>query len=171
MLQFALILERLEDAFYREALADRGRVPPIPRRVFETISAHEMEHVRFLEETLGTKAGPAPEFDFTGRRLRSERVQDLLAPLVGLRGHRPAGLPRKAGELAGSPEILTSALTIPSVEARHAAGVRRLRELQGWILDDQPDAPGRVAAVYAGMDETMKYDVDVPGCRASELSR
>jgi hypothetical protein len=47
------------------------------------------------------------------------------------------------------PDILTAALQIHSVEARHAAEVRRLRGLDGWIIAKIGNLPAAVnAAVY-----------------------
>ncbi len=163
VLQFALTLERLEDTFYREALADKGRIPPGQRQVFETISAHETAHVQFLEKALGDEAGSAPEFDFTaGGAFDPQDYKTFLLLSQAFEDTGQRAYRGQAGELAGSPEILTAALTIHSVEARHAARVRRLRDLQGWVPNEQPDAPKPIAAVYAGMDETEKYGVDVP---------
>lgn len=172
VLQFALALERLEDSFYREALADEGRIPRGTRRVFETISAHETAHVEFLEQALGGKAEAAPKFDFTaGGAFDPDDYKTFLLLSQAFEDTGQRAYRGQAGELAGSPEILTAALTIHSVEARHAARVRRLRELQGWIPMDQPDAPDPIAAVYAGMDETEKYGVDVPKVSSVEAKQ
>ena len=45
--------------------------------------------------------------------------------------------------------ILTTALRIHSVEARHASMVRKLRGQKGWITGNQTDVP-ELAPVYAG---------------------
>ena len=47
--------------------------------------------------------------------------------------------------------ILTTALQIHSVEARHASEVRRLRGQKGWITGNQTDVP-QLQPVYAGED-------------------
>ena len=52
----------------------------------------------------------------------------------------------QAGNLQGTP-VLTTALQIHSVEARHAAEVRRVRGFVGW--DGAFDAPLTKAAVLA----------------------
>ena len=63
--------------------------------------------------------------------------------------------------------MLQAALTIHSVEARHAAEVRRLRgnfgdnePNQGWITRAITDIPG-TEAVYAGEDNLIQGGVDV----------
>ena len=164
VLQFALTLERLENEFYIEALQQKTLIPDEARDTFEVIQKHEQEHVQFLEDQIGGQKVKQPQFDFTAGGafdpfgdyktflLLSQAFED-----TGQRAYRG-----QAAALAGTPKVLTAALTIHSVEARHAAQVRRLRGLQAWVSEDQPDAPKAVAAVYAGMDETVKYEVDVP---------
>ena len=56
---------------------------------------------------------------------------------------------------------LTAALTIHSVEARHAAQVRRLRGLDGWIPTDEPTAPAAVKSTYAGEENLDQLGVNV----------
>jgi hypothetical protein len=55
----------------------------------------------------------------------------------------------QAGALISNDAILTTALRIHSVEARHASAVRRLRGQKGWITGNQTDIP-ELAPVYAG---------------------
>jgi hypothetical protein len=45
--------------------------------------------------------------------------------------------------------VLTTALRIHSVEARHASMVRKLRGQKSWITGNQTDVPA-LAPVYAG---------------------
>lgn len=55
--------------------------------------------------------------------------------------------------------MLTAALDIHSVEARHASEVRRLRGLKGWISN--AEANGLPAAIYAGEDNTTQLTINV----------
>ncbi|HEV2061789.1 MAG TPA: ferritin-like domain-containing protein [Solirubrobacteraceae bacterium] len=164
VLTFALTLEQLENAYYEQALQADGLIPDDTREVFETIQGHEAEHVSFLEEALGDKAGKAPKLDFTaGGKFQPFKNYDQFLLLsqafedTGQRAYRG-----QAPELVAAPDVLTQALTIHSVEARHAARVRRLRELTAWIPREQPDVPAAVKPTYAGMGQTKKYGVDVP---------
>jgi rubrerythrin len=173
VLQFALTLERLEAAYYSMGLEEDGLIPGDVRVVFETIGGHEDEHVAFLEEALGDSAGEAPELDFTAGGMfdpfGSYETFLLLAQAfedTGQRAYRG-----QAPNLVEAPEVLTQALTIHSVEARHAALVRSLRDLQGWIPQDQPGVPAAVAPVYAGMDLTEKYGVDLTELSGAENDR
>lgn len=162
VLQFALTLEYLEAEFYATALATENLIPADMRPVFEIISGHEAEHVTFLQEQLGEDSIPSPTFDFTAGGtldpftnyqtflLLSQAFED-----TGVRAYKG-----QAVFLIDAEDVLTAALTIHSVEARHASKVRRMRGLQGWIPFDNAD--GAPAAIYAGMNQTVKYNVDVP---------
>lgn len=63
MLNYALTLEHLENAFYQEAMAkfdqqaflDAG-LPAFARGRFEQVADHEKTHVQFLSTALGDKA-------------------------------------------------------------------------------------------------------------------
>jgi hypothetical protein len=75
----------------------------------------------------------------------------------------------QAGTLMSNDEILTAALRIHSVEARHASEVRRLRGLKGWVTGDEVNVPAALqqAGVYAGDStwpsegNTVQLGVDV----------
>ena len=60
--------------------------------------------------------------------------------------------------------ILTTALQIHSVEARHASAVRRLRGQNGWITGNSSGIPGAagtaVAPIYAGEENTTQGTVN-----------
>lgn len=163
VLNFALTLERLENAYYEQGLEADNLIPDDARSVFETIQGHEADHVEFLEEQLGDQAGEAPQLDFTagGMFTPFEDYEQFLLLSQAFEDTGQRAYRGQAPNLAGSPDVLTAALTIHSVEARHAARVRRLRELTGWIPQSQPAVPAAVKAVYAGMGQTEKYGVDV----------
>jgi len=164
VLNFALTLERLENSFYEQALEADGLIPDAARSIFETIQGHESEHVEFLEEQLGDNAGEAPRLDFTagGQFAPFEKYAEFLLLSQAFEDTGQRAYRGQAPNLVEAPDVLTAALTIHSVEARHAARVRRLRDLTGWIPQAQPGVPAAVRPVYAGMDETTKYGVNVP---------
>jgi hypothetical protein len=56
----------------------------------------------------------------------------------------------QAAALMANDAILTTALQIHSVEARHASAVRRLRGEKGWITGNQTTLPAAAAGIYAG---------------------
>src|SRR5699024_8417766 len=69
----------------------------------------------------------------------------------------------QAGNVQGNATVLTAALQIHSVEARHAAVVRKIRGLNGWITQDQrgDTMPEATQAVYNGEANTTQLGVDV----------
>jgi len=64
--------------------------------------------------------------------------------------------------LISTPDLLTAALQIHSVEARHASEVRRLRGLKGWITGNLRGVgmPEATQAVYNGEDVTIQAGYD-----------
>jgi hypothetical protein len=161
---FALTLEYLEATFYNRGVSS-GVIPSgTPRRVFEIIQAHENAHVAFLKQTLGADAVPKPEFDFTAggalpNPFKHYEVFTILAQAfedTGVRAYKG-----QAGALKPYDEFLTAALTIHSIEARHASEVRRLNGAPGWIPFENPGAPASTKPVYQGEDQTSQLGIDL----------
>jgi rubrerythrin len=152
ILNYALTLEYLERSFYRQALGT-GLIPNDVRPLFETIEFDEAQHVLFLRGQINA-AGGTPvqytddDFDF-GDFLNEYALITTLA-----QGLEDTGVRAYKGQAAAiaNKDYLTAALQIHSVEARHAAAIRRLNGNQGWILRDQPGAPEAIAAVYGAGD-------------------
>lgn len=155
VLNFALTLEYLEAEFYQTGLDTGGLIPGQARPIFETISQHETAHVALLEGAITSGGGTPtakPTFDFTaGGTFDPFGVYEQFAALAqafedtGVRAYKG-----QAGALMPNDAILTTALRIHSVEARHASAVRRLRGEKGWITGNQNTLPPEAAAVYAG---------------------
>lgn len=190
VLNFALVLEYLEAEFYNRGVAASGLIPAADRAIFTTIQGHENAHVQFLQNTLGASARPKPTFDFTaGNGSGTGPYADVFTNYdtfkavaqafedTGVRaykGQAPALMPYK--------DVLTAALTIHAVEARHAAEVRRLRGnftdvepfYEGWITLNQTDVPG-ASASYAGEENTTHLGIDAttvstPAIGAAQVS-
>lgn len=176
VLNFALVLEELEYEFYQRGTDATGLIPAQDRAIFNTLRAHELDHRDFLRRTLGASARPKPTFDFTaGNGSGSGPYANVFTNYdtfkavaqafedTGVRAYKG-----QAAALLPYKDVLTAALTIHSVEARHASEVRRLRGNftdegpfgQGWINGNQTNIPG-TAAVYAGEDNVMQGGVDV----------
>ena len=121
ILNYALTLEYLEAAFYTEAErmgALRGELALFTRVVGE----HERAHVRALRATLGRRAVARPRFNFRGTTEDPELFQQTAIVL------EDTGVSAYKGQAPRirSDALLAAALSIHSVEARHAAWIRRI---------------------------------------------
>ena len=176
VLNFALTLEYLEAAFYNQGVAAAGLIPPADRTIFTTIQGHENEHVAFLKSVLGSAAVSSPSFDFSaGNGSGTGPYADVFTNYATFKAVAQAfedtGVRAYKGQapaLKPYAAYLTAALTIHSVEARHASEVRRLRGgfeetepfYEGWITGNQTDIPG-TGGTYAGEENTTHLGLDV----------
>src|SRR5690606_2739644 len=162
VLNFALTLEYLEDEFYKAGLAASGLIPGNARTVFQQIGKHETAHVVLLESVLGANAVAKPTFDFTAGGAFPDvftNYQTFLALAQGFEDTGVRAYKGQAANLISDNGTLTVALQIHSVEARHAAQVRRMRNQKGWVTNATTDVAA-LAAVYAGDGETMQAGVN-----------
>lgn len=171
ILNYALTLEYLESDFYTMGVGASGLIPSSDMAIFTTIRDHEQAHVEYLTSTLGAAARPKPTFDFTAGGTYADVFSNYETFKAVAQAFEDTGVRAYKGQataLMPYGDVLTAALTIHSVEARHASEVRRLRgnfdEMgpfhQGWITGDQTDVPG-AGAVYAGEANTVQGGVDV----------
>jgi rubrerythrin len=120
ILNFALLLEYLQAAFYSEAVS-RGRLRGDVRSFAETVAEHERAHVAYLRKALGSTARARPQFHFrgaTGDERKFLRNAVLLENIgVSAYNGQAANLTKPA---------LEAAAEIVSVEGRHAAWVSDL---------------------------------------------
>ncbi len=171
-LNFALVLEYLESDFYVAGLAAAGLIPSSDRAVFEQVSKHETAHVAFLEGVLGDKKARRPTFDPTGRGAFPDvltNYQTFLAVSQGLEDTGVRAYKGQAGAVASNDDILTAALRIHSVEARHASEIRRLRGQKGWITGNETDVAA-LAPTYAGEQNTTHLGIDTAGFQGADAA-
>jgi rubrerythrin len=165
VLNFALTLEYLEDEFYRTALASDKLIPSETRTTFELIGKHEAAHVEVLKAALGEHAVKKPEFDFTAKGAFADVFSNYKTFLAVSQAFEDTGVRAykgQAGNLKTSDEILTVALQIHSVEARHAAEVRLIRGQPAWIIgNSRGDLPEATQAVYNGEAEFTEGGADI----------
>jgi hypothetical protein len=124
---YALTLEYLEAEFYKQAVASGAITAPELRHFANVTGAHEAAHVKALRQVLGSKAVKKPTFDFgdtvtnEGKfRATAETLEDT--GVAAYAGQGPNLLQRP---------LVKAALSIHSVEARHAAWIRFLNHAGG----------------------------------------
>jgi hypothetical protein len=121
VLNFALVLEELTAAFYARALAG-GSLSGELREFAEVAAAHEQAHVDLIRDALGSKARPAPQFAFGNAASAPDRFGRTALELEEL---AVAAYNGQVGNL--SKPALQAAARIVSVDARHAAWIRAIR--------------------------------------------
>ncbi|HEX6982939.1 MAG TPA: ferritin-like domain-containing protein [Balneolaceae bacterium] len=167
VLNFALTAEYLEAEYYQTGL-DSGVVQSNYQSLFEQINMHEQSHVAFLQETITSLGGTPvekPTFDYTagGMFTPFEDPAQFLALSQAFEDTGVRAYKGQAGNLINSDAVLTAALRIHSVEARHASQVRRVRGLEGWIpFDNRGEGmPEATQPVYEGEANTVHCHCDV----------
>lgn len=165
VLNFALTLEYLEAEYYVTGLDSGNLLSGDIRETVALISKHETQHVEFLKKAIQGAGGTAvdkPEFDFTAGGTFADVFTNQATFLAVAQAFEDTGVRAykgQAGNLSG--DVLTAALQIHSVEARHAAMIRRMRGLKGWIVEDTNGTGAPAAdAVYAGEDNIMHLGLD-----------
>jgi rubrerythrin len=121
ILNFALTLEELQAAFYTEVERNKVLHGPLKRQA-DTVGSHERAHVRAFRAVLGSRAIKRPHFDFGGA---TEGSSAFRRTAVAFEDLAVAAYKGQAPHIR-SRAYLASALAIHSVEARHAAWIRRL---------------------------------------------
>ena len=122
ILNYALTLEYLETAFYEEVVKS-GLFKGEELAVLKKFGAEEKQHVEALTGTvkkLGGKPAAMPKTEFPLKDAKS--VAELAGTVENLGAAAYLG---QAGNIE-SPEVLAAALSIHSVEARHAATLNTL---------------------------------------------
>ena len=121
ILNYALTLEYLQADFYSESEREgalRGRAA----RASKVVGAVERAHVKALRSVLGRAAVAKPSFNFRGV---TERQDPFLKTAVAFEDLAVAAYKGQAGKIKSKP-LLVAAISIHSVEARHAAWMRYL---------------------------------------------
>jgi hypothetical protein len=119
ILNFALTLEYLEAAFYAEAVSG-GKLSGEAMAFAKVVARDEAAHVAFLKGALGAKAVKKPMFDFKGTTMKQATFLKTAMVLEDTGVSAYAG----AAPLIANKKTLSAALSVHSVEARHAAWVR-----------------------------------------------
>lgn len=149
ILNYAYALEQLEAAFYSAALtsAAYNTLSAPEQEVFTDLRNHEVIHREFLKQALGTAAIPSIAFNSTTvASLMADRATLLkssqLLEDTGVSAYNGAGKYLTVGA------NLLVAGKIVSVEARHAAAIRDIRD-------------GTNGTLFAGDDVVNSAGLDV----------
>jgi hypothetical protein len=119
ILNYALTLEYLQDAFYTEA-ERKGALEGPAAELARVVGAVERAHVKALRDVLGKQAVKRPFFDFRGV---TEDPAGFTRTAVAFEDLGTAAYKGQAHRIK-SPQVLAAAVGIHSVEARHAAWIR-----------------------------------------------
>ena len=122
ILNYALTLEYLQAAFYTEAERRKALRTSLAKQTTRVLGAVERAHVTALRNALGAAAVARPSFDFRGT---TEDEDAFIKTAVAFEDLGTAAYKGQAHRLE-SPALLAAAISIHSVEARHAAWIRYL---------------------------------------------
>ncbi|OAQ38082.1 dessication-associated protein [Pedobacter psychrophilus] len=179
VLNFALTLEYLEADFYTKGNASvvYSTAPAAAQGALTQIAKDENAHVAFLKSVLGTAAVAKPTFNFTNSF--PTVFTDYATYLAVAQGLEDTGVRAYKGQapaLLGNKVVLTAALSIHSVEARHASHIRQMRRalstsgvtnvITPWIslgANGQANDSGVPALdkTFAGEDNKTQGGVDI----------
>ncbi len=135
ILNYALTLEYLEAAFYNGASAAGMSLSGQASAFLKVVTKDENAHVKFLKSHLGAKAAKEPTFDFKGANTSPAMFMATAQVLENTGVHAYSG---QALNIK-TPAYVAAALSILTIEARHASVIGLLNEPAG--NDIAPDGP------------------------------
>ncbi len=152
ILNYALTLEYLEAAFYNGATAANMSLNAQTSSFLKVVTRDENAHVAFLKQHLGSKAAKEPKFDFKGANTSPEMFMKTAEVLENTGVHAYSG---QALNIK-SPAYVKAAVSILTIEARHASVIGLLNEPAGNdITPNGPfDTPYTAAKVLAAVTAT-----------------
>ncbi|HMF73148.1 MAG TPA: ferritin-like domain-containing protein [Flavitalea sp.] len=183
ILNYALTLEYLESEFYAMGNAQAPIPAGAPKGAIETIGKHEAAHVIFLTNAIKASGGTPvtkPAFDFTAGGAFGNVFTNYNTFLAVAQTFEDTGVRAykgRAAELVKGGDLLTAALNIHSVEARHAAHIRVMRKANGfgdakpWITGkDTAGIGAAVQASYNGEENTIQATIQITNINGMAIS-
>jgi hypothetical protein len=137
VLNFALKLEFLESTFYNAGVAAPNLIAAGDLAYFKTVQNDENLHVAFLQSVLGAAAVTKPNFDLTAKGTFKDVLTNYTTFLDVAVAFEDTGVRAYKGQapnLVGNQVVLTAALSIHAVEARHASAVRQIVASKGVAI-------------------------------------
>ncbi|RYU86965.1 ferritin-like domain-containing protein [Mucilaginibacter terrigena] len=189
VLNFALTLEFLEAEFYNTGKSS-GVIPASDKPYLNVVARDENAHVKFLQDTIAALGGTAvskPNIDLSGGNGSGNgpfknAFNDYALFLTAAQVFEDTGVRAYKGQapaLKGNQVVLTAALSIHAVEARHASAIRKLRFDKGmtdnkpWIestLDNGNDTKVSLAnGNYAGEENITQGGVNLSGLASTRI--
>lgn len=172
ILNYAYALEQLEAAFYTGVVgsASFSSMNAEQQEVMLDLRNHEVIHREFLKAALGGNAIPSLS-------LNSTTVAALLADVPTILRNAEmfedlgVSAYNGAGKYLASPDYLTIAGKIVSVEARHAAAIRDIRDALGVTGGDAPNTryAGDTVVNAQGLDVKLEPGVVLGKVIAAQL--
>jgi hypothetical protein len=166
ILNYALTAEYLESSFYNMYVKQGSFIPADHFPGLELIRVDENNHTKFVMDTIKSLGGTpvsSPKFDYTGGAGTGAgpyanvgtNYDTFLAVSQAFEDNGVRAYKGGAPALMSNPTVLTAALNIHSVEARHASHLRYLRMLRNvavkpWITGTTSGLTGPGTAVYLG---------------------
>jgi hypothetical protein len=152
ILNYALTLEYLEAAFYNGATAANMPLNAQTKTFLKVVTTDENAHVAFLKKHLGSKAAKEPKFNFKGANTSPETFMKTAEVLENTGVHAYSG---QALNIR-TPAYVKAAVSILTIEARHASVIGLLNEPAGNdIAPNGPfDTPYTAAKVLAAVKAT-----------------
>jgi len=177
ILQYALILEHLENKFYREGLQkfgekefkDFGLDSKTVHDRFLEIASHEETHVTALNKTLtslGANPVPPCEYDFG--------MTDAKAFVSTARNLETIGASAYLGrvEEVSTNAYKTVAVSISLIEARHSSFLNTLNKLSGFGNSfETPLSARSVVTLASPFIKSCPFEIPIKGFPALKLNR
>jgi len=160
ILNYAYALEQLEAAFYTAVVATSGfaTFTAEQQEVFGDLRNHEVVHREFLKAALGGNAIGALALNATTVGAATANITSILQTAQTFEDLGVAAY-NGAGKYLGDASLLTLAGKIVSVEARHAAAIRDMRDAlgtRGTSAQYTAFAGDDVVAVATGLDVKLE---------------
>jgi hypothetical protein len=149
---YALTLEYLEAEFYKEAVANITFTNPALKGFAHTVAGDEAAHVAAIKGLLKSKAAKSPEFKF-GAATTDEKTFAATSKLLENTG---VGAYFGQGFNIKSATILKFAISVLTVEARHAGAIGILLDSSGAGISPHGafDRPTTAATVLKNVTAT-----------------